>query len=166
MKYLTVPAFVATVYAANWLVEHYGPVKVWPTDLLAPAGVYVVAVAFVLRDFIQYRIGRGVALTAIGAGCALSVLVSPTLAFASAAAFTVSEVSGLGVFWALQGHSLAAAIATAGVAAAALDSAVFLWLAFHSLAFFEGQFIAKLGLSLLAAPVVIGVRLWTARPST
>jgi hypothetical protein len=30
-------AFVATVYFANWLVDRYGPIRVWPTTLVAPA---------------------------------------------------------------------------------------------------------------------------------
>ena len=46
-------AFVATVYLANWLVRHVGPVRVWPTTLLAPAGVYMIGLAFLLRDTLQ-----------------------------------------------------------------------------------------------------------------
>ncbi|MBQ1164378.1 hypothetical protein KBZ21_41025, partial [Streptomyces sp. A73] len=34
-------AYIATIPAANWLVDHYGAVPVGP-GLLAPAGVYAV----------------------------------------------------------------------------------------------------------------------------
>jgi uncharacterized PurR-regulated membrane protein YhhQ (DUF165 family) len=151
-------AFVATVYLANWLVDRYGPIRVWPTALLAPAGVYVVGLAFVLRDFVQYQGSRLLALAAIAVGSGLSVLVSPDLALASAAAFAASEVGGLAVFWSLQRASLVAAVAVAGALAAAVDSYVFLSIAFGDLSFFEGQFVAKVGLSLLAAPLVFGLR--------
>jgi len=151
-------AFVATVYFANWLVDRYGPIRVWPTTLLAPAGVYVVGLAFVLRDFVQYQGSRVLALAAIAVGTGLSVLVSAHLAFASASAFAASEVAGLAVFWALQRASLVAAVVAAGAVAAAIDSYVFLSIAFGDLSFFEGQFVAKVGLSLLAAPLVLGVR--------
>jgi len=151
-------AFIATVYAANWLVENVGPIRVWPTNFYAPAGVYVVGLAFVLRDYIQWRGSKRLALAAIAVGTALSVFVSPTLALASACAFAASECVGLGAFWASQRYSLAGAVLVAGVLAAAVDSVVFLWLAFHSLAFFPGQLIAKVTMSLLAVPVVLLVR--------
>lgn len=151
--------FVATVYFANWLIVRYGPIRVWPTTLMAPAGVYVVALAFVLRDYIQYQGSRLLALAAIAAGTALTfVFVNHTLAFASAAGFATAEVIGLVVFWLLQKRSVAGAVLAAGAVAAALDSLVFLWIAFGSLAFFEGQFVAKVTLSALAVPFVLGIR--------
>ena len=153
-----VVAFIATVYLANWLVNHYGPIRVWPTNLLAPAGVYVVGLAFVLRDFIQYQHSKWLALAAIAVGTALSVFVSPTLALASACAFAASEVIGLSAFWASQRYSIVGAVLIAGALAAAVDSLVFLWLAFHSLAFFEGQWIAKVTMSVLAIPFILGTR--------
>lgn len=150
--------FIFTVYGANWLVQHVGPIRVWPTMLLAPAGVYVVGLAFVLRDYVQYQGSKLLALAAIAAGTGLSVLVSPTLAFASACAFAASEVVGLLAFWIGQRRSIVGSVLVAGVLAAALDSYIFLSLAFHSLAFFDGQLVAKLTMSLLAAPVVVLVR--------
>jgi queuosine precursor transporter len=156
-------AFVGTVYLANWLVKHVGPIRVWPTDLLAPAGVYVIGLAFLLRDTVQRFSGQLLALVAIAAGTGLSVLVSPTLALASACAFAASELLGLGIFWGLRGNiagppRLTVAVVCASVAAAALDSYVFLSIAFHSLAFFEGQFVAKLSVTALALPFVLLAR--------
>lgn len=156
-------AFVFTVWLANWLVSHYGPIRVWPTELQAPAGVYVVGLAFLLRDTVQRFAGAPLALVLIGVGAGLSVLVSPRLALASALAFAASEATGLVLFKALGGQNggpraTAGAVTVAQVAAAALDSYVFLAIAFGSLAFFEGQFVAKVSVGLLALPFVLGAR--------
>jgi queuosine precursor transporter len=156
--------FIGTVYLANWLVDHYGPIRVWPTELYAPAGVYAVSLALVLRDFIQYRGSRRLAYLAIFAGTALSLLVSTTLAEASALAFLSSELLALVAFWLLQRRSVVLAVLVAGIIGAAVDSYVFLTIAFHSLEFFRGQFVAKVTLSLLAIPIVMGVRLVLPRP--
>jgi hypothetical protein len=156
-------AFVLSIYFANWLVEHVGPIRVWPTDLLAPAGVYVVGLAFLLRDTVQRFAGQRWALALIAVGTGLSALVSPRLAGASAAAFAASEVLGLVLFTASGGNTggprrLGLAVVLSSVASAALDSYVFLTLAFGSLAFFPGQFVAKLSVTLLAVPFVLAAR--------
>lgn len=148
---------LASVYLANYLVQNVGIIRVWPTDLLAPAGVYMAGVAFLFRDTVQRLASVRLALLGIALGAALSWFVSPTLATASALAFTASELTGLIVLAAL-GRWLAAAIGAAQLASAAVDSIVFLWIAFHSLAFFEGQFVAKVSVLALAYPVVYGWR--------
>lgn len=162
--------FVATVYIANWLVDHYGPIRVWPTTLLAPAGVYVVGLAFLLRDTIQRFGGQMLALALIAAGTLLSVLVSPALALASGLAFAASEVAGLAVFWLAGGNrggslQLGWAVILASVTAAAIDSYVFLSLAPTFIpgvdnvsAFFKGQFVAKLSVVALAVPFILIAR--------
>jgi uncharacterized PurR-regulated membrane protein YhhQ (DUF165 family) len=158
--------FVATIYLANWLVDNVGPIRVWPTSLLAPAGVYMVGLAFLLRDTIQRFAGQLVALGLIAVGCGVSALVSPTLAGASAAAFAASEIVGLAIFWVLRGNSagpggLAVAVIAASAAAAALDSLIFLYVAFGSNglhAFWQGQFAAKLMVVAVAFPFVLAAR--------
>ncbi len=162
--------FVGTVYAANWLVNHYGPIRVWPTDLLAPAGVYVVGIAFLLRDTVQRFSGPRLALAAIAVGTGLSVLVNPKLALASGCAFAASELAGLAIFRGLGGNvggpqRLGLAVVIASLAAAALDSFVFLSLAPQLVpgldnvhAFFEGQFVAKVTVTVLALPFVLVAR--------
>ncbi|MBQ1167253.1 VUT family protein, partial [Streptomyces sp. A73] len=57
-------AYIATIPAANWLVDHYGAGPVGP-GLLAPAGVYAVGVALVLRDLAREAAGRAAILAAI-----------------------------------------------------------------------------------------------------
>lgn len=161
-------AFVASVYFANWLIERYGPIRVWPTDLLAPAGVYVVGVAFLLRDTVQRLSHPAFALVLIGIGTGLTaVFVDARLAGASMLAFGISELVALVVFLAVRGQTggpgwLTAAVVAASAAGAALDSLVFLWIAFgwqngvH--AFFEGQFVAKISVVVLALPFVLFAR--------
>lgn len=169
---VTAFCFILTIWTANWLVKTYGPVRVWPTDLMAPAGVYMVGLAFVLRDILQRLAGNGFALVCVAVGIVLSYAdVSHTLAWASAAAFAASEVAGLVIFAGLGGvrgdaQKTAGATVTSSVVAACLDSYVFLTIAFGSLAFFEGQVVAKLSVTLLFLPVVLGVRRFVPAPSS
>lgn len=165
MRKLTVAAalvaFVATVYAANYAVQHHDPIRVWPTHLLAPAGVVFVALAFLLRDTVQRLGSKRLALAGIAAGTILTfVFVSHALAFASACAFVGAECVGLVIFWALQ-RRLLVAVGVSQVIAAALDSFLFLSIAFgvSSLGtYFYGQFVAKVALAALALPVVLLAR--------
>lgn len=170
MRRLTILAasigFVTTVYFANWLVNRYGPIRVWPTELLAPAGVYVVGLAFLLRDTCQRLGGQWLALGLIAVGTGLTFLfVDARLAEASAAAFAASEIIGLAIFLTFGGNSggpviLGAAVVAASAAAAAVDSVLFLWIAFgrDGLTFFEGQMVAKVMVVALAIPFVLLAR--------
>lgn len=148
---------LCSVYLANYLVLHVGIVTVWPTSLRAPAGVYMAGVAFLFRDTVQRLAAVRIALWAIAAGAALTWLISPRLAVASGVAFAASELVGLVVLAAL-GRRLVLGIGLAQAASAAVDSLLFLWLAFHSLTFFPGQFVAKISVLALAYPVVYGWR--------
>lgn len=162
--------FVATVYIANWLVNKYGVIRIWPFNLSAPCAVYIVGVAFLLRDSIQRLSAQWIALAAIAAGTVLSVLVNPQLALASGAAFAASEVIGWGLFLMLGGNrrgplGLGIAVVLASLAAAALDSYIFLTLAPAFIpgvnnvhAFFEGQFVGKISVLVLAIPFVFMAR--------
>ena len=148
-------SLVFSVWLANYLVNRYAAIRVWPTDLLAPAGVYVIGLAFLLRDTAQRFGGQTLALAAVAAGAGMSALVSTGLAEASAAGFAASETIGLVFFWLLRGNQagargLAIAVVVSSGAAAAVDSYVFLTIAFHSLAFIDGQLVAKL--TVTAAP--------------
>ena len=164
--------FVLTVYLANWLVNRYGPIGFWPTAV--PAGTFVIGLAFLLRDTVQRLEGQTLALAAIAIGTILSaVLVSERLALASATAFIASELVGLTLFWAAGGNHggprrLGAAIIGSSLAAAALDSYIFLAIAFGNLAFFGGQFVAKILVVTLALPFVFAARraLPTPAPAT
>jgi uncharacterized PurR-regulated membrane protein YhhQ (DUF165 family) len=157
-------AYLACIPLANWLILHVGPIPVFP-GILAPSGVLVVGLALVLRDAIQTRMGLGIALAATLCGVALSTAIaSHQLALASGLAFLLSEVWDAAIFTSLIAGvprtratmgRLALAIVVSGIAGAALDSLVFLYLAFGDMTFFWGQFIGKLYASLLFGGLLI-----------
>ncbi len=137
---------------------------VWPwgpngTALLAPSGRAVVGIALVLRDMVQRRLGRAAALTAIVAGALLSGAVAPPpLVYASAAAFLLSELADFAVYTPLQDRGLVLAVLASSVVGLVADSILFLWLAFGSLDFIEGQVLGKLWMVLLALPFIHWIR--------
>lgn len=151
-----VAAYLGVVVAANWLVEHYGIVPVG-FGLLAPAAVYAVGVALVLRDLVQWSLGRRWALAALAVAAGLSYLVAaPAVATASAVAFAASELLDFAVFTWLAPR-WARAVFIGGVAGLALDSVLFLSIAFGSLTLLPGQLLGKFyGIAL--ATLVISAR--------
>ncbi len=166
-------AFIACIPAANWMIGHVGtvciphgpclvPVTPWGPGghpLMAPSGVLMIGLALVLRDLVQRRLGRSVAITAIVAGAALSGAVAPPpLIVASAAAFLLSELADFAVYTPLQSRGLVLAVLASSVVGLVVDSVLFLWLAFGSLDFLAGQIVGKLWMVLLALPVVHWIR--------
>ena len=145
--------FLASIPLANWMILHVGIVCVpqgpclvpVAPGLLAPSGVLTVGAALVLRDVVQRCLGTLWGLAAIAAGTALSVLVAPAaLVVASGAAFLVSELADFAVYTPLQRRRLVLAVLASATAGLAIDSVVFLWLAFGSLQFLAGQIVGKL----------------------
>jgi uncharacterized PurR-regulated membrane protein YhhQ (DUF165 family) len=144
----------------------HGPclVPVWPWGpeghpLMAPSGVLLIGLALVLRDMVQRRLGRSVAITAIVAGAALSGAVAPPqLIVASTAAFLLSELADFAVYTPLQSRGLVLAVLASSVVGLVVDSVLFLWLAFGSLDYVAGQILGKLWMVLLALPVVHWIR--------
>ena len=163
---LGVPAllgFVITIPLANWMIGNIGTfcipdgpcmIPVLP-GLVAPSGVLVVGLAFVLRDIVQRELGIRFALVAILIGAGLSGFVAPpALVVASVAAFTISELADFAVYTPLQKRGLIRAVFASSLVGLTLDSAVFLYLAFGSLAYIEGQIVGKLLMVLIAIPIV------------
>lgn len=167
MKWLTFIAYLATIPAANWMIGHFGtecipngPCLV-PVGfgLMAPSGVLLIGLALVLRDAVQSLLGKGAALTAIAIGIVLSAAVAPpSLVMASAAAFGLAELADMAVYTPLRDRGrLIAAVLVSGLVGSAVDSAVFLWLAFGSLDFITGQIVGKMWMTAFSAAA-----LWTA----
>lgn len=155
---IAVALFVGTVFAANYAVEHWGLVSVG-FGLVAPAGVYFVGLAFTLRDIAHRAFGRGVVIGAIILGAGLSYWISDgvtlpgghmSLALASGLAFLLSEMADLAVYEPLRKRGWLPAVAASNAVGILVDSALFLWLAFGSLAFFWGQVVGKAWMTLLA----------------
>lgn len=165
--------FIACIPLANWMIGNVGAVcvpqgpclvPVWPwgpgdKPLMAPSGVLMIGLALVLRDLVQRRLGRGVALTAIVAGACLSGAVAPPqLLIASATAFLLSELADFAVYTPLQSRGLVMAVLASSVVGLIADSILFLWLAFGSLEYLAGQILGKLWMVLLALPFIHWIR--------
>lgn len=165
--YIFLALFCLTVPAANWMIGHVGTVCLPNGPCLlpvapgvdAPSGVLMVGAALVLRDLLQRRLGVGFGVAAILVGAMLSALVAPpALVMASAVAFLLSEFADFAVYTPLARRRLVAAVMASSVVGLVVDSIVFLWLAFGSLAFLEGQVIGKAWMVLLALPLITWLR--------
>lgn len=159
--FASVMAFAATIPAANWLIGHVGTecIPEGPCllpvgfGLMAPSGVLMIGAALVLRDLVHEEGGTKAALVAITIGALISIIVAPAaLVAASLAAFVLSELADLAVYTPLRKRKLMLAVIASGVAGAAVDSGVFLIIAFGSLDFIAGQVVGKVWMSLIAAP--------------
>jgi uncharacterized PurR-regulated membrane protein YhhQ (DUF165 family) len=151
---IALTAYIATIPAANLAVTHFGAVPVG-FGYLAPAGVYLVGLALVLRDLAREAAGRAAVVAAIAAGALLSwLLASPALALASAAAFAVSEALDFAVYEPLRQRGLPVAMLASNAVGLLADSLIFLWLAFGSLEYLPGQLLGKAWMTLAAVAVI------------
>lgn len=158
--------FIGSIWLANYLVSHVGVVcvprgpcliPVWP-GIMAPSGVLAIGASFTLRDLVQRRLGRAITIGAIVIGAVLSAGLSPALALASGTAFLLSESLDLLVYTPLQERNLIVATVASNLVGLVVDSIVFLYLAFGSLQFIEGQIIGKAWMTLLALPLLTLMR--------
>jgi hypothetical protein len=159
-------SFVGTVVAANWLLETYGIVGIG-LGLTAPAGVYAAGLGFGLRDALHEAGGSRFVLAAIATGAGLSWWLSDavtipgghaSIAVASGVAFGLAELADLAIYAPLRERRWTAAVILSNIVGAVVDSAVFLWLAFGSLDYIDGQVVGKTYMVALALPVVWLVR--------
>jgi uncharacterized PurR-regulated membrane protein YhhQ (DUF165 family) len=162
-KWWLVFGYVGTIFMANWFIGHVGTqfdpkgphvIEVWP-GIFAPSGVLWVGAALVLRDMVQFFLGRRVAVGAMLLGALLSYFVAPSLALASATAFLFSETADLAVYTPMIRRGwVVPAVFSSSTVGLVVDSIVFLTLAFGSLEFLEGQIIGKLWMTAGAAGVI------------
>ena len=167
MRWIWLAAFIACIPAANWLIGNVGTKCIPNGPCLipvgfgfdAPTGVLLIGAALVLRDIVQRRLGKRVVLGAILAGAALSGAVAPPqLVMASAAAFLLSEMADFAVYTPLEKRGLVLAVLASSAVGLVIDSALFLWLAFGSFKYLEGQIIGKAWMVLLALPLIHWMR--------
>ncbi len=163
--------FLGSIPLANWMIHHVGTVCIlngpclvpvapgWNGPLMAPSGVLTIGVALVLRDVVQRCLGLRAGLIAIAIGTALSALIAPAaLVMASGVAFLLSELADCAVYTPLQRRRLVLAVVASSLVGLAVDSVVFLWLAFGDLTFLPGQIVGKLWGVVVALPVIRFVR--------
>lgn len=155
-------ALIATIFIANWLVNTYGVVPVG-FGLMAPAAVFAAGFALTFRDLVHRTLGRAVVFLAIIIGAACSALVSPHFAVASGVAFLVSELADLLVYSRIAERSFIGGVFASNVVGLTVDSLLFLWLAFGSLAFLPGQMLGKFWTTLAAIVLLAGARAAAAR---
>ncbi len=151
-----IAAYLACIIGANAAIQHYGIISVG-FGLSAPAGVYFIGPALVFRDLIQWTLGKYISLVTLAFGAVMSYAIADAhIATASAAAFAVSELADFALFTWIAPR-WARAVAVGGIAGAVLDSAVFLQIAFGSLAFMPGQVLGK-AYGVAVASVLIAAR--------
>ena len=150
---LLVICYILTIPVANWLIQHIGTVCIEngpclipvAPGILAPSGVLLIGVALLLRDLVQRRYGALWSLACVAVGTLLSFLIAPpTLALASGVAFLFSELADFAAFTPLYRRRFYTALIASCAAGAAVDSALFLWLAFGNLDHILGQLIGKI----------------------
>lgn len=129
-------AFLSCIVIANYLTSTYGFVPVG-FGYMSTAGTFAAGAAFAARDALQDLAGKRATLIVIALGAGLSYLVAdPFIATASAVAFLLSEVVDLAVYTPLRaksrlgGRRWAAAVVASNVVGAAVDTVVFLAMAF------------------------------------
>jgi uncharacterized PurR-regulated membrane protein YhhQ (DUF165 family) len=157
-------AYVGLVVLANWLASRY-TITVPLTHYLAPAGVLCIGAVLVFRDWLNQltrtrsvfalMLVAGVASYLIGIAAGWTSLQK--IAIASLVAFLVSETVELLVFLPARRRTLTGGVALSATVGNAIDSWLFLTLAFGSLAFFWGNFIGKLEM------IAVGVALTACR---
>ena len=159
--------FILTIPMANWMIGNLGNVcaknspcliPVGP-GVMAPSGVPMIGLAFVLRDLVQRRLGKMWAVGAIVVGAILSAIIAPpALVLASGAAFFVSELADFAVYTPLQRKRLVLAVFLSGIVGLVVDSILFLQLAFGSLDHLTGQIVGKGWMIVIALPIIWWIR--------
>lgn len=149
-KFVVIGIYLASIVAANFAVETWGVIPIG-FGLLAPAGVFVIGITLALRDEVHELVGVKGSAIAVLVGAGISALFSPALAFASAAAFLVSESLDLAVYAPLRESGKTRALLASNAVGLVVDSIVFLSLAFGSLEFLPGQIVGKVYATLAAA---------------
>ncbi len=165
--WVSLAAFIGCVPAANWLIAHFGTVcvpdgpcliPVWP-GILAPSGVLLAGLSFVLRDLVHEALGILWAMAAVLIGGIIAaVIASPVLAAASVAAFLIAETVDLLVFTGLRRRGLVLASVASSVIGLLLDSLIFVQIAFGNPAYIVGQSIGKAWTVLAVLPLLIAIQ--------
>jgi uncharacterized PurR-regulated membrane protein YhhQ (DUF165 family) len=160
--------YVGLAILANWLASRYVVGVPLTGGLVAPAGVFCIGGILVLRDWFQQLTNLWTSLALVFVAGAASYLVGTALgwtslqkvALASLVAFTASETLEAIVFTPLRRRSLTIGVGASALIGNAVDSWLFLTLAFGSTAFFWGQFWGKTEMIAVGVAVTAARRTW------
>lgn len=163
-----VAAAAALDFAANWLAAHVllpiGP-------FLIPGGTFVFALGFTIYDFIRRQYGLGPTLAAVGLGFVASVLYTAVwgggtgrVAVAGLAALACSSTLDLLMQTVTLRRPIWQYVSASNAVSLLVDTVVFTSMAFAALPFavrlhiMEGQYLAKLAMTIVAIPLVYWAR--------
>ena len=164
--------FLMTVPLANYLISNVGTfcIEQGPClvpvgfGLMAPSGVLVIGLALVLRDWVHETSGLWASLVAVLLGSLASLAFAPTtVAIASLVAFSFSELADTLVYSKLRQKSKPVAVISSQLVGAFVDSALFVYIAFGSLAFSLGNSLGKI---YAGVAVAVGLYLYHKRKSS
>jgi uncharacterized PurR-regulated membrane protein YhhQ (DUF165 family) len=150
-KWAAVALYLGTIPLANWFINNVGnqaapglphtiPVGF---GYQAPSGVLLIGIALLTRDYVQEKFGKLITVLAILVGIVISYRIDPYVATASAVAFCVSELADFAIYTQVKKRSKVLAVVTSGVIGGAIDSFLFLQIAFGSTLYWQGQVIGK-----------------------
>lgn len=173
-KSLLFASYLLTIPLANWFINNVGTVgfpggpHTIPVGFgyQAPSGVLLIGFALFARDLLQEAAGRKTVLFAILVGLPLSAIVNPSVAVASTVAFAASEFADFALYDRIRGYSKALGMVISGIVGGIIDSLLFLWLAFGSITFWQGQVIGKIGMTVACVGVMKGFRVLSQRMSS
>lgn len=142
---------LADILAARWIV----PIGF---GLIVPAGVFMIAPIFTLRDEIHRNSGAKTVVKLIFIASAISYLVSiligssllGKITIASVLAFLVSEYADTFVYHLIRKETWMQRVIKSNLVSALLDSVIFIWMAFgFILPLILGQYIVKMAISIV-----------------
>ena len=128
MKLLAVCAYLLAIVLSNTLTASFAPLVFG--QFIIPIGTFLIGFTFVLRDAVQYFVGRKLAYVTIFVAMILSVITSQALGdtlwivFASAFTFVFSETVDTEIYTRLKMQQ-SYRVLFSGVAGSILDSAIF-----------------------------------------
>lgn len=158
-------------FAANWLAAH---VLLPVGPFLIPGGTFVFALAFTTYDYVRRQHGLGPTLSAITLGFAVSVLYSAVwgggvgrVAIAGLVALACSStvdllMQSMTLRWPIWRY-----VGVSNAVSLLVDTAVFTSIAFAALPLdvklhiMQGQYLAKIAMTLVSIPLVYVARAWT-----
>ncbi len=124
MRYRFTALYVMLIVLVNWAFTVVPLVRL-PDGTMWPPVSLAVGFVFVVRDFAQREIGHRILIAMVGGVVISYFMANPAIAYASAAAFLVSELADWAVY-SFTGRPLSQRILLSSLLGTPIDSAIFL----------------------------------------